>query len=136
MEEKVILEQLLAESKKRTRYTRLVAFAMVTILAVLLVTGIIVVPKAISVLGEIEALALSAEALVENAEASLGEISEMTVSLTDTSAGLDTFITDNAQTLSEAISEMKDIDVDTLNEAINDLHDAVAPFANLMNRFK
>ena len=136
MEEKIMLEQLLAESKKRTRYTKLAAFTMVIILAVLIVTGVMVVPKAISVLGEIEALALSTEALVENAEVSLSEISEMTVSLTDTSAGLNTFITDNAQTLSEAISEMKDIDVDTLNEAINDLHDAVAPFANLMNRFK
>lgn len=136
MEEKVILEQLLAESKKRTRLTRMAAFAMVIMLAVLLVTGIMVVPKAISVLGEIEALALSTEALVENAEGSLSEISEMTASLTDTSAGLNTFITDNAQTLSEAISEMKDIDVNTLNEAISDLHDAVAPFASLMNRFK
>lgn len=136
MEEKVILEQLLAESKKRTRLTRLAAFAMVIMLAVLLVTGIMVVPKAISVLGEIEALALSTEALVENAEGYLNEISEMTASFTDTSAGLNTFITDNAQTLSEAISEMKDIDVNTLNEAISDLHDAVAPFASLMNRFK
>lgn len=136
MEEKVILEQLLAESKKRTRLTRMAAFAMVIMLAVLLVTGIMVVPKAISALGEIEALALSTEALVENAEGSLSEISEMTASLTDTSAGLNTFITDNAQTLSEAISEMKDIDVNTLNEAISDLHDAVAPFASLMNRFK
>ena len=136
MDEKNLMEQLLAESKKRTMWSRITAFATTGILIIVFVAAVSVVPNVFKLLGEIDTLADSAKVLVESAEESLEEISGMTQSLTDTSTNLNTFITDNSQTVSEAISGIDDIDVDTLNEAIKNLHDAVEPFANLMNRFR
>lgn len=136
MEEKTMLEQLLAESKKRTLYSKIAAFTMACIFVVLIVVTVMVVPEVFRLMNEVDMLVDSAEALVETAEISLGEISRMTVSLTETSSELNAFISGNSQTISEAISGIQNIDVDTLNEAIKDLHDAVAPFASLMNRFK
>ena len=136
MEEKTMLEQLLAESKKRTLYSKIAAFTMACIFVVLIVVTVMVVPGVFRLMNEVDMLVDSAEALVETAEISLGEISRMTVSLTETSTELGEFISGNSQTVSEAISGIQNIDVDTLNEAIKDLHDAVAPFASLMNRFK
>jgi len=136
MEEKTMLEQLLAESKKRTLYTKIAAFSMACIFAILIVVTVMVVPEVFRLMNEVDMLVDSAEALVETAEISLVEISRMTASMTETSSELGAFISGNSQTVSEAISGIQNIDVATLNEAIKDLHDAVAPFANLMNRFR
>ncbi len=136
MDEKNLMEQLLAESKKRTMWSRITAIATTGILIVVFVAAVSVMPNVFKMLDEIDALADSAKLLVESAEVSLEEISGMTQSLTDTSTNLNAFITDNSQTVSEAISGIDDIDVDVLNEAIQNLHDAVEPFANLMNRFR
>lgn len=136
MEEKNVLDQILAENKKRTMYSKVMAFAMVGILAVVIVVTVMIVPEVFRLINEVDTLVSSAETLITSAELSLEEISAMTGSLTDTSTSLNTFINDNSQTIADAITDLEAIDVDTLNEAISDLHDAVAPFANLMNRFK
>lgn len=136
MEEKNLLEQILAENKKRTTYTKVAAFSMVGILVAVVLVLVMAIPEVFRLMNEIDTLVDSAETLVITAEASLEEISVMTESLTETSTSLNEFIVDNSQTIANAISGIDAIDVDTLNEAISDLHDTVAPFANFMNRFK
>ena len=42
-------------------------------------------------------------------------------------------MTDSMETVLDQVNK---IDYATLNEAINDLHDTVQPFANLMQKFK
>ena len=60
----------------------------------------------------------------------------MSESITATSTNLNTFITDNSQMLTDAVTNMNSIDYDKLNQAITDLQTAVEPFANFMSRFK
>lgn len=136
MEEKNLLEQILAENKKRTTYTKVAAFSMVGILVAVVLVLVMAVPEVFRLMNEVNRLVNSAETLVTTAETSLEEISVMTESLTETSIGLNDFIADNSQTIADAISGIDAIDVETLNEAISDLHDTVSPFANFMNRFK
>lgn len=136
MEDKNLLEQILAENKKRTAYTKIAAFSMVGILVAVVIVLVMAVPKVFEIMNEVDTLVNSAETLVTTAETTLEEISVMTESLTEASTGLNDFIGENSQTIADAITDLESIDVDTLNAAINDLHDAVAPFANLMNRFK
>lgn len=136
MEEKNLLEQILAENKKRTTYTKVAAFSMVGVLVAVVLVLVMAVPEIFRLMNEIDTLVNSAETLVTTAETSLEEISVMTSSLTETSTGLNEFIAGNSQTIADAIAGIEAIDVETLNEAISDLHDAVSPFANLMNRFK
>jgi len=45
-------------------------------------------------------------------------------------------LTDNSQSLTDAVEKMNNIDFEGLNKAIQDLQDAVGPFANLMKKFK
>ena len=52
------------------------------------------------------------------------------------SKSLNGFVTDNAQTLTDAATDISNIDFEGLNGAIRDLQDAVGPFAKMMNRFK
>lgn len=129
MEESKLVEQLLADSKKRTVYARVTAFAAIGIFLVVSAVCMLTVPK-------VSRLAEEADTLLTSAETAMSEISTMTTNITQTSTGLNTFITDNSQTISDAISGINEIDITTLNDAIQDLKDAVEPFANLMNRFK
>lgn len=129
MEEKNVMEELLADSKKRTTYARIAAFVATGIFIAVVAVCLLVVPKMFQLMNE-------ADELVTSAETALTEISAMTTNITETSTGMNTFITENSQTISDAISGINEIDIETLNEAIQDLKDAVEPFANLMNRFK
>ena len=60
----------------------------------------------------------------------------MSNEVTSVSEGLNDFIIENAQTLTDAAQDISNIDFEGLNKAIQDLQDAVGPFANLMNRWK
>ena len=88
-----------------------------------------VVPKALHILED-------AEQMLTSAETAVTQISAMSESITATSTNLNTFITDNSQMLTDAVTNMNSIDYDKLNQAITDLQTAVEPFANFMSRFK
>lgn len=123
------MEQLLADSKKRTAYARITAFAAIGVFVAVIAVCVLVVPRIFRLID-------GTDAMLTSAETALTEISEMTANITETSTGLNDFLTDNSQTISDAISGINQVDITTLNEAIQDLKDAVEPFANLMNRFK
>lgn len=128
-EQKELLEALLKDSKKRSSYARAAALCAAGILAVVLVTAALLIPKVLGIASQVEDV-------VASAETTITQISDMTVSITSTSTSLNTFITDNSQTLTDTVDSVSQIDVATLNGAIRDLKDAVEPFANLMNKFK
>ena len=62
-------------------------------------------------------------------------VNTMTGSITDTSDNMNSMLTDNSQSLTDAVEKMNNIDFDGLNKAIQDLQDAVGPFASLMKKF-
>ncbi len=129
MENTNAMEQLLADSKRRTAYARITAFAAVGVFVVVVAVCILTVPRMFWLMDQTDAMVTSAETAIK-------EISEMTANITETSTSLNDFLTDNSQTISDAISGINGVDIATLNEAIRNLKDAVEPFANLMNRFK
>lgn len=129
MENEKIMEQLLADSKKRTLFARITALATVGIFLLVAAAFLVVVPQALHTLENVDEVLASAKEAVT-------QISDMSANITTTSTNLNTFISDNAQTLTDAVSNLNSIDYDTLNQAITDLQTAVEPFANLMSRFK
>lgn len=77
-----------------------------------------------------------AQGLLETADTAISNISAMSDEVTQVSKSLNGFVTDNAQTLTDAATDISNIDFEGLNGAIRDLQDAVGPFAKMMNRFK
>lgn len=129
MENEKIMEQLLADSKKRTLFARITALAAVGIFLLVAAAFLVAAPRAIHTLENVDEVLASAEEAVT-------QISEMSANITTTSTNINTFISDNSQALTDAVTNMNSIDFDTLNQAISDLQTAVEPFANLMGRFK
>lgn len=125
-----LLTQILKQTKKEATFSKVIAFIMLGILLILLIATLIVVPRALSMITEIERTALDAQAVVAQATETLGGLSatvegveEMTESITKT-----------GNALFDGIGK---VNFDDLAQAITDLQDAIEPLANfsrLLNR--
>ena len=94
------------------------------------------IPKVNSVLRQADEVMTDAQGILQNADEAISNISAMSSEVTEVSHGLNVFITQNAETLTDAAKDISEIDFEGLNTAIRDLQDAVGPFAKMMNRFK
>lgn len=131
--EQEVWGELLEKTKKQLLYTRVLAAAAVGMLLVMLLAAAVVVPKAAVALSQVSDVMIRVQKLAETA---VTDIQKMSGEVTSVSQGLNEFVADNAQTLTEAAEDISQIDFEGLNNAIQDLQDAVSPLAKMMNRFK
>ena len=131
-----VMKTLLEKTQKQLFYTKILAGAAGGMFLILLIAALLVVPKAVSALTQAEAVMADAQGLLETADTAISNISAMSDEVTQVSKSQTGFVTDNAQTLTDAATDISNIDFEGLNGAIRDLQDAVGPFAKMMNRFK
>lgn len=131
-----VMKTLLEKTQKQLFYTKILSGAAGGMFLILLIAALLVVPKAVSALTQAEAVMADAQGLLETADTAISNISAMSDEVTQVSKSLNGFVTDNAQTLTDAATDISNIDFEGLNGAIRDLQDAVGPFAKMMNRFK
>lgn len=131
-----VMKTLLEKTQKQLFYIKILAGAAGGMFLILLIAALLVVPKAVSALTQAEAVMADAQGLLETADTAISNISAMSDEVTQVSKSLNGFVTDNAQTLTDAARDISNIDFEGLNGAIRDLQDAVGPFAKMMNRFK
>lgn len=117
------LKQILEQTKKEATFSKVIAFIMLGVLLVLVIVMLAVVPRVLSMIGEIEQTARDAQAVVAQATETLGGlrttvdgVEEMTESITKT-----------GNALFDGIGK---VDFDALAQAITDLQDAIEPIAN------
>lgn len=129
-------KQLLEQSREQLFYIRILTGAFFALFLVVFIAAVILIPRVSETLGQVNSLIEEAGGTLESANQALTEVSEMSTEITGVSTQLNDFITENAQTLSDAATQISEIDFEGLNQAIQDLQDAVGPFANLMNGFR
>lgn len=134
--EQEVWRELLEKTKKQLLYTRVLAAAAVGMLLVMLLAAVVIVPKAAAALSQVSDAMIRVQKLAETADTAVADIQKMSGEVTSVSQGLNEFVADNAQTLTEAAEDISQIDFEGLNNAIQDLQDAVSPLAKMMNRFK
>ena len=110
MDSRELLAALL-RSQKRHAWVNTV---LTCLLAALLVTVLIALPRALRTLEGVEQTLRQVDAFVENAN-------EM--------------VSANADSVTEAMEKLNGLDFDALNQAIGDLSEAVKPLANLARYF-
>jgi methyl-accepting chemotaxis protein len=123
-------------NEKILKFQKLQTFFTAGIFVVILVAAIAVVPRAVNLLDQAQIVAEKAMETVENADATLADISTMADSIAQTGEDMNKLIKENESTLTESLDKMSQIDFDGLNKAITDLQDAVGPFASFMNKFR
>ncbi|MBQ9606234.1 MAG: hypothetical protein IJV16_03560 [Lachnospiraceae bacterium] len=131
-----LLRQILEADKNEVKYAKRAAFFMMGLFVVFLVAAIIVIPKVVETLSNVNTAVVSAGETLKGADDAIENINKMSDSITKTSDNMNSMLTDNSESLTAAVEKMNSIDFEGLNSAITDLQDAVGPFADFMNRFK
>ena len=121
--------EMLKVDKKHLFWQRLSALAVVATFLVVLVVAMILVPQVTTTLGNINKVA-------GDVEDALVDVDTMVLEMTDASKNLNQLVEDNSEALTEAVTNMSNIDFDGLNTAIKDLQDTVRPMANFFNKFR
>ncbi|MBE5843856.1 MAG: hypothetical protein E7302_06680 [Butyrivibrio sp.] len=136
------MKKLCENSEKTLFFQRIAAFCSAGVFVVLLVTALIIVPKAVKTLQDISDIAENAQTVVdsakttiESASTTLDDVSEMAKSLDQAGDKMGQILLDNESSLADSMEKISNIDFDGLNKGIKDLQDAVGPFANFMKKF-
>ena len=116
------------ENEKLLRCARIGVCLLGALLVVICVVSAAVVPKTLRTLDRVDETLAGVDSLVETAEAAL----------TTANAAADSankLVADNADAVAEAMEKFNSVDFESLNRAINDLADIVAPLARVSNLF-
>lgn len=136
MMEESYLEELVKNSKKQLFYDRIKTLAALIIAAGMIYCAIIVLPSFMNTVQHANEVMAQVSDTITLANEAIESITEMSESITDMGDNMDTFITDNEETVSEVMKKLEEVDFEGLNKAIKDLGDVVEPFANFFGKFK
>ena len=115
MDSRELLAELARYQKKEVGHARLGTVVGILLMAALLVTVLVVLPRAVILLNHMEQSLQEIDTFVEHA---------------------DRVVSENTDAVGEALSKVNGVDFDTLNQAIRDLSDAVRPLANFARLFQ
>ena len=135
-EEYSMNEDMIKKLEEQIKCSKIIAGIMGVIFFFFFFSTIIIIPPAVRTLNDAKAVMASANETLESANKALDDIDSMAKSIIDTSDSLKEFITVNGEAMTGAVQSIEDIDFEGLNKAIQDLQDAVGPFAKTMRMFK
>lgn len=124
-----LLRDLAKDTKRQLRYARVTSIASILMLIVVAVSLVIVIPKVIVTVNNLNTIIADASVTLETAETAIAGI-------TETAESMDTFIADNSESISSVMTDIDAIDFEGLNQAITDLGDVVEPLANFFGKFQ
>ena len=133
--EQQLLEELLKNSKKQLFNARVRTLASLVMAAVVVIAAVVLVPSGLKTIQKANDIIVQASATITLADTAITSITEMSTSITDMGDSMDTFITDNSETVTAVMTNMESIDFEGLNDAIKDLGDVIEPLANFFNKF-
>ena len=116
------------ENEKLLLYARTGVWLLGALLAVICVVSVILVPKALRALERVDDTLTGLDSLTRSAGAALDAASAAAESANK-------LVADNAGAVTEAMEKFNSVDFGSLNRAIKDLADVVAPLARVSNLF-
>ena len=131
-----VLTELRDLTRKKLRLQYISTACIGGMLAVLIISVLVMVPRVSTTLAHINNVAAKAEESLAKAQESIEQINDMTKSMEQASSNLNKLVDENGESLGAAIKSMTEVDYEGLNQAIKDLQDAIGPMANFMNRFR
>lgn len=131
-----LLRKIADHSRKQLMYARITTVITFLMTAVIVVCMVVLVPPVIGTVNQANEVMAQASVTIELADQAIESVTQMSESITNMSNNMDILISDNAETVSQAMKKMESIDFEGLNKAIKDLGDVVEPFAKFFNKFK
>lgn len=127
------MEQLKVSGANREKYARRQYFmSQITAAASLVLLGIVLYATA-TLLPKANTSFQNLDTVIQNLDTVTAELAE--ADLNEMIGNINGLVTSSEQNIQEALTQVNSIDIDTLNQAIKNLSDAVAPLADFFNRF-
>lgn len=130
-----LLTQLVKNSEKQLFYARIRTLATLIIAGGLVICMIVLAPEVLKTVSQANAIMVQASETITLADAAIESITEMSASITEMGDNMDTFITENAESVSQVMKQMEEVDFESLNKAIKDLGDVIEPLAKFFKLF-
>lgn len=121
--------------KKMLFYARIRTAVALAVAVLLVLCGILIVPKAIGTINQANQIMEQATETISLANTAIESVTTMSQSITDMGTNMDTFITDNGESVEAVMTKLEEIDFEGLNTAIKDLGDVVEPLAKFFGKF-
>lgn len=128
------LEELIKNSKKQLFYARVRTLASLVVAGALVICLIIVVPVVLKTVAQANDIMTQVSETIVLADTAIESITEMSTSITEMGDNMDTFITDNAQSVAKVMEEIEAVDFEGLNNAIKDLGAVIEPLAKFFKK--
>lgn len=131
MNEHDLLVELLHEQRKESRMARIsMITSIIVVIGVLISLGILV-PRLYSTVTSIESSVKEMDTLVQTAQTSLTNANQSMTNIDTMINNVNSVVVDNTQSLTDAVGNIKAIDIQKLNQSIQDLSNIVGPLARL-----
>lgn len=127
MTEKELLIEIAKEQRKEALSGRISAAAIVILVLVLAVVFVRIMPIASSTLEQVNASLTEVEKLAVGVGQSLTEIDELVKNFNGV-------LVDNTDSVNKALSQVGEIDIESLNKSIKELSTILEPLAKLFGR--
>ena len=132
---KDLMTELVNNSRKQLFYARVRTLAMVIITAAVILFLISMAPGLLKTVNQANDVMAQASDTITLANAAIESITEMSGAITDMGENMDTFITENAESVAAVMEKIEAVDFEGLNKAIKDLGTVIEPLAKFFNIF-
>lgn len=125
MDNRELLIELVRTQRRDTFLEHVTAIINLVFLAVMILVLVILVPKAVTTLREVDRTVKEVNTLALEAQESLDGIDEMV-------GNVDKMVVENTDAVTTALNQINQVDYQKLNEAISSLNATVTPLAEMM----
>ena len=135
MDENEMMTELVKNSRKQLFHARLRTLASIVIAAGIIIFLIMAVPAILKTTAQANDIMAKASETITLANAAIESVTEMSTSITSMGENMDTFITENAESVATVMEKIEAVDFEGLNSAIEDLGAVIEPLAKFFNLF-
>lgn len=125
METRELLAELVRNRRRDSILEHAAMIANFVLLAIMVLTLVIVVPKAVMTLREVDKTVKEVNTLAKEAQESLDAIDIMV-------GNVDKMVVENTDAVTAALEKVNKVDYEKLNDAISSLNDTVTPLAKML----
>ena len=135
MDENEMMTELVKNLRKQLFHARLRTLASIVIAAGIIIFLIMAVPAILKTTAQANDIMAKASETITLANAAIESVTEMSTSITSMGENMDTFITENAESVATVMEKIEAVDFEGLNSAIEDLGAVIEPLAKFFNLF-
>lgn len=130
-----LLTEILKYQKRGSRITRIASFAVIAIVVAIAVCLVLLMPKIVGFVDHAETSLSQLDGVISETSSMMDEVNGLITEAGTLIDNSNKMVSENTDAVSETVQKLNNIDFETLNKAINELHDVVEPLSNFFGKF-